>query len=133
HASRLPEARGRSIPVQRPACCAGAVRLGQLQPTGTMDRRKPEERSSCRGIGGPGTHESQELRAALCQNPGPHPAKAVEAVRVDAARRQLEETTDRIATIAEACGFGEEEQMRTAFIRVLGVPPREYRKHFAST
>jgi transcriptional regulator GlxA family with amidase domain len=64
---------------------------------------------------------------------GRTPAKAVEAVRVDAARRQLEETTDRIATIAEACGVGEEEQMRTAFIRVLGVPPREYRKHFAST
>ena len=64
---------------------------------------------------------------------GRTPAKAVEAIRVDAARRQLEETADRIATIAEACGFGDEEQMRTAFIKVLGVPPREYRKHFAST
>ena len=64
---------------------------------------------------------------------GRTPAKAVEAMRIDAARRQLEETADRIATIAEACGFGDEEQMRTAFIRVLGVPPREYRKHFAST
>lgn len=63
---------------------------------------------------------------------GRTPAKAVEAIRIDAARRQLEETADRIATIAEDCGFGEEEQMRTAFIRVLGVPPREYRKHFAS-
>ena len=64
---------------------------------------------------------------------GRTPAKAVEAIRIDAARRQLEETADRIATIAQACGFGHEEQMRTAFIRVLGVPPREYRKHFAST
>ena len=64
---------------------------------------------------------------------GRTPAKAVEAIRIDEARRQLEETTDRIATIAEACGFGDEEQMRTAFIRVLGVPPREYRKHFAAT
>jgi transcriptional regulator GlxA family with amidase domain len=64
---------------------------------------------------------------------GRTPAKAVEAIRIDAARRQLEETADRIATIAETCGFGDEEQMRTAFVRVLGVPPREYRKHFAST
>jgi transcriptional regulator GlxA family with amidase domain len=64
---------------------------------------------------------------------GRTPAKAVEAIRIDAAPRQLEETADRISTIAEACGFADEEQMRTAFIRVLGVPPREYRKHFAST
>jgi transcriptional regulator GlxA family with amidase domain len=64
---------------------------------------------------------------------GRTPAKAVEAVRIDAARRRLEETTDRIATIAEDCGFSDEEQMRSAFVRVLGVPPREYRKHFAST
>jgi len=63
---------------------------------------------------------------------GRTPAKVVEAVRVDAARRRLEETTDRIATIAEDCGFSDEEQMRLAFARVLGVPPREYRKHFAS-
>ena len=64
---------------------------------------------------------------------GRTPAKAVEAIRIDAARRQLEDTADRVTAIAEACGFGDEEQMRTAFIRVLGVTPREYRKHFAST
>jgi len=64
---------------------------------------------------------------------GRTPAKAVEALRIDAARRRLEETTDRITTIAEDCGFSDEEQMRSAFVRVLGVPPREYRKHFAST
>src|SRR5215471_18938889 len=63
---------------------------------------------------------------------GRTPAKSVEAVRIDAARRRLEETTDRIAPIAEACGFSDEEQMRSAFVRVLGVPPREYRKHFSS-
>jgi transcriptional regulator GlxA family with amidase domain len=64
---------------------------------------------------------------------GRTPAKAVEAIRIDAARRQLEETADRIAAIAQACAFSNEEQMRTAFIRVLGVPPREYRRHFASS
>jgi transcriptional regulator GlxA family with amidase domain len=61
------------------------------------------------------------------------PANTVEAIRIDAARRRLEETTNRITTIAEDCGFSDEEQMRSAFVRVLGVPPREYRKHFAST
>jgi transcriptional regulator GlxA family with amidase domain len=64
---------------------------------------------------------------------GRTPAKAVEAIRVDAARRRLEETTERISAVAEACGFSDEERLRSTFIRVLGVPPRDYRKHFTVT
>jgi transcriptional regulator GlxA family with amidase domain len=58
-------------------------------------------------------------------------AKAVEAIRVDAARRRLEETDDRIEAIAEDCGFSSEEQMRCAFLRILRIPPRDYRKRFS--
>jgi transcriptional regulator GlxA family with amidase domain len=61
---------------------------------------------------------------------GRTPAKAVEAIRVDAARRWLDETDDRIEAIAEGCGFSSEEQMRCAFLRILRIPPREYRKRF---
>jgi transcriptional regulator GlxA family with amidase domain len=64
---------------------------------------------------------------------GRTPAKTVEAIRMDAARRRFEETADRTGTIATDCGFTDEEQMRCAFIRALGVPPREYRARFAST
>ena len=64
---------------------------------------------------------------------GRTPAKAVEAIRVDAARRRLEETDERLESTAEACGFGGEEQMRCAFVRILRIPPREYRKRFASS
>jgi transcriptional regulator GlxA family with amidase domain len=62
---------------------------------------------------------------------GRTPAKTVEAIRVDAARRRLEETDDRIESIAEGCGFSNEEQMRCAFLRVLRIPPRDYRRHFS--
>jgi transcriptional regulator GlxA family with amidase domain len=55
----------------------------------------------------------------------------VEAIRVDAARRRLEETDDRIESIAEGCGFSSEEQMRCAFLRILRIPPRDYRKRFS--
>jgi alkylhydroperoxidase/carboxymuconolactone decarboxylase family protein YurZ/AraC-like DNA-binding protein len=61
------------------------------------------------------------------------PAKAVETIRVDAARRRLEGTEDRIESVAEESGFNSEEQMRCAFIRILGIPPREYRKRFVTT
>jgi transcriptional regulator GlxA family with amidase domain len=58
------------------------------------------------------------------------PAKAVEAIRVDAARRALEHTSDRIELVARRCGFSDEEQMRSAFMRQLGVSPRSYRERF---
>jgi transcriptional regulator GlxA family with amidase domain len=64
---------------------------------------------------------------------GRSPAKAVEAIRIDAARRRLEETPDRIEAIAGKCGFSGEEQMRLAFVRTMGIVPRDYRKRFAST
>lgn len=66
------------------------------------------------------------------QTRGRSPAKAARAIRLDAARRPLEETTDRGEIIAEDCGFSGQEQMRSAFVGGLGIPPREYRKRFAS-
>ena len=64
---------------------------------------------------------------------GRTPAKAVDAIRLDAARRRLEETDDRIEVIAEACGYSGEDQMRSAFVRTLRIPPRDYRKRFATS
>ena len=69
---------------------------------------------------------------AYAEKRGRTPAKAVEAIRVEAARRRLEETEDRIESVAEDSGFSNEEQMRCSFIRILGIPPREYRKRFAT-
>jgi transcriptional regulator GlxA family with amidase domain len=59
------------------------------------------------------------------------PARAVESIRIDAARRALEETEDRIENIARRCGFASEEHLRGAFLRHLGIPPRAYRDRFA--
>ena len=59
------------------------------------------------------------------------PARAVESIRVDAARRALEETDDRIEDIARRCGFNSEEHLRAAFARHVGIAPRAYRDRFA--
>src|SRR5260370_4370408 len=75
----------------------------------------------------------RNLARAYAERRGRTPAKAVEAIRVEAARRRLEETGDRIESVAEDSGFSNEEQMRCSFIRILGIPPREYRKRFATT
>ena len=60
------------------------------------------------------------------------PARAVESIRVDSARRALEETDDRIDDIARRCGFSNEEQLRGVFARHVGIPPRAYRDRFGA-
>jgi len=58
------------------------------------------------------------------------PARYVERVRLEAARRRLEESSEPIAAVAAACGFGTAETMRRAFLRALEVGPAEYRRRF---
>jgi transcriptional regulator GlxA family with amidase domain len=65
------------------------------------------------------------------QNTGTTPAKAVERIRVEAARRVLEETASSLAVVANRCGFRTEERMRRSFMRHLGAAPRQYRQRFA--
>ena len=61
---------------------------------------------------------------------GVTPARYVERVRLEAARRRLEDTTEPIAAVAMACGFGTPETMRRVFLRALEVGPAEYRRRF---
>ncbi|HST29607.1 MAG TPA: GlxA family transcriptional regulator [Chthoniobacterales bacterium] len=58
------------------------------------------------------------------------PAKFVERLRVEAARRRLEESQNSMETIAGECGFGNVNAMRTVFQRALKIPPGQYRRHF---
>ena len=55
---------------------------------------------------------------------GMPPAKFVAHVRVDAARQELERSSDTVATIAKRCGFGTAETLRRSLHRHLGVSPR---------
>ena len=61
---------------------------------------------------------------------GATPGDFVENLRVEAARRRLEESGDGVDSIASECGFGTRESMRRAFIRTLHVPPSAYRSRF---
>ena len=55
------------------------------------------------------------------------PGRAVERLRVEAARHLLLETRLPMKRVATRCGFGTEETMRRAFLRAQGVGPKEYR------
>ncbi|MFH7596299.1 GlxA family transcriptional regulator [Streptomyces racemochromogenes] len=63
---------------------------------------------------------------------GVTPGRYVERVRVEHARRLLEESGEGVARISRACGYGTPEALRRAFVRTLGQPPSEYRRRFGS-
>jgi transcriptional regulator GlxA family with amidase domain len=63
---------------------------------------------------------------------GHTPARAVERLRVEAARRLLSDTRLPVKRIAERCGFGSEETMRRSFIRMLSATPQDYRARFSA-
>jgi len=58
------------------------------------------------------------------------PGDYVEAVRVDAARRMLEEGDVPLKRVAALCGFNDQSAFRRAFVRRINVTPVEYRSRF---
>jgi transcriptional regulator GlxA family with amidase domain len=64
---------------------------------------------------------------------GESPGRFVERIRLEAARRDLEESADTLDVVAARCGLGSAETMRRVFQRSLGVPPDAYRRRFRAT
>jgi transcriptional regulator GlxA family with amidase domain len=55
---------------------------------------------------------------------GQSPAKAIERLRVEAARLMMETTRHPIEVIARETGFGDRERMRQSFLRAFGQSPQ---------
>jgi transcriptional regulator GlxA family with amidase domain len=64
---------------------------------------------------------------------GATPGRFVERIRVEAARRLLEESPRSVSAVAASCGFANPETMRIAFRRTLRVSPNGYRSRFCTT
>jgi transcriptional regulator GlxA family with amidase domain len=63
---------------------------------------------------------------------GESPAQVVRRLRLDEARRQLEETTRPLKAVAARAGLGDQSTLWRAFVHDLGVTPAEYRQRFAA-
>lgn len=61
---------------------------------------------------------------------GQTPARYVEALRLEAARRMLEQSERRLDAVAWETGFGNADGMRRAFMRHLRTTPERYREVF---
>jgi transcriptional regulator GlxA family with amidase domain len=112
-----------------------AAQEPQREPLREVQRRVVENVAAA--------HTVEAMAEQACMSPrhfarafraetGVTPARYVERVRLEAARRRLEDTAEPIASIATACGFGTAETMRRVFLRALEVGPAEYRRRFQS-
>jgi transcriptional regulator GlxA family with amidase domain len=61
---------------------------------------------------------------------GTTPASFVTSVRVETARRLLEESSESLNAVCSKSGLGTTESMRRAFLRALGIAPGRYRERF---
>ncbi|MFI1759490.1 GlxA family transcriptional regulator [Streptomyces sp. NPDC020571] len=71
-------------------------------------------------------HFARAFRAETGTTPG----RYVDRVRLEHARRLLEDTGDGVEEVSRASGYGTPEAMRRAFLKALGASPAEYRRRF---
>ena len=65
---------------------------------------------------------------AYTADTGVTPAKAVERLRVEAARALIESGATSMQEVAAESGFGDIERMRRSFVRLFGAPPSSLRR-----
>jgi transcriptional regulator GlxA family with amidase domain len=73
---------------------------------------------------------ARQFTRAFAAEVGMPPGRYVDRIRLETARRRLEDTADGVEETARSCGYGTPEAMRRAFVRALGVSPGEYRRRF---
>jgi transcriptional regulator GlxA family with amidase domain len=114
-----------ATPVWTPRAERSAVRAVQrrIESDPAGDHRLPQlAGAACMSV----RHFARVFSAEVGQTPG----RFVEQVRLQAARRMLEETNDTVPVVAERCGLGSAETLRRAFLRHLRVTPDAYRRRF---
>ena len=91
----------------------------------SQSRDLPLERLACAAGMSP-RHFSRRFKEEL----GVTPAAYVSRVRLEEARRRLESGVHSLKDVARACGFVDEQNLRRAFRKYVGIPPSEYRERF---
>ena len=71
----------------------------------------------------------RQFSRAFRAETGQSPAKAVENLRVEAARLMMEQGRHPIDVVANETGFADRERMRRAFLRAFGQPPQAMRRN----
>jgi transcriptional regulator GlxA family with amidase domain len=116
---------------------------GQSQFSALLEADRPDSRFSGllawarERLGEPLSVERLADRAAMsprhfarsfAAETGMTPAKAIERLRLEAARERVEASAEPIEIVAAETGFCDPERMRRSFIRAFGQPPQALRR-----
>jgi transcriptional regulator GlxA family with amidase domain len=101
----------------------------RFSPVLTWARERLDERFSVERLADQAAMSPRHFARAFMAETGMTPAKAIERLRLEAARERVENSTDPIAGIAVYAGFRDPERMRRAFLRAFGQPPQAMRRH----
>ncbi len=91
----------------------------------------PREDLSVEALAGRAGMSPRNFARVFTREVGTTPAHYVATVRVETARRLLEETSDGLAEICSKSGLGTPESMRRTFLRCVGIAPGQYRVRFS--
>jgi transcriptional regulator GlxA family with amidase domain len=111
-----------------------AAQLASREPLRDVQRwitDNPAADLSVETLAGRASLSPRQFARAFAAEVGMPPGRYVDRVRLESARRRLEDSADGVEETARACGYGTSEAMRRAFIRALGASPAEYRRRFA--
>ena len=105
-----------------------APKSDRIQRALTFARRNLQEPLTVNQMARAAHLSPRQFSRAFHAETGQSPAKAVERIRVEAARLMLEQSRHPIEVIARQAGFADRDRMRRAFLRVLDQAPRSIRR-----
>ena len=91
-------------------------------------RERLDERLSVERLADHAAMSQRHFARVFTAETGTTPAKAIERLRLEAARERVESSAEPIEKIALHAGFRDPERMRRAFVRAFGQPPQALRR-----
>ncbi len=101
---------------------------GRFSPVLSWARERLGERLPVERLADRAAMSPRHFARAFTAETGMTPAKAVERLRLEAARERVESGAEPIEGVAAHTGFGDPERMRRAFLRAFGQPPQALRR-----
>ena len=101
----------------------------RIQSALTYAKRNLDKLLTVGQLAGAAHLSPRQFSRAFRAETGQSPAKAVENLRVEAARLMMEQTGHSIDVIARQTGFADRDRMRRAFLRAFGQPPQVIRRN----
>jgi transcriptional regulator GlxA family with amidase domain len=101
----------------------------RIQSALVYAKRNLDKPLTVRQLAGAAHLSPRQFSRAFHAETGQSPAKAVENLRVEAARLMMEQSRHPIDVIARQTGFADRDRMRRAFLRAFGQPPQAIRRN----